>query len=221
MSRIWNTVRRSFATIVDTILPPQARSTRTERRSAADIPLDPQSVRHGGLVITALAAYAEPAIEDLVRSLKYDGNHAAAQLAADIITDYLHESLATMRAFSPSPILIAPVPLHPKRQRERGFNQMVRVLERLPRELRDGTLATVSVSLLVRTRYTPPQTRLSRHERLQNVAGAFALDATSLVPGTRVILVDDVTTTGSTLAHAASPLVRAGAEVTLLALARA
>jgi ComF family protein len=125
-----------------------------------------------------------------------------------------------MRAFSPRAILIVPMPLHKNRVRSRGFNQIEKVLARLPAEFRDGSLSKVSTKALVRTRDTPQQAHLSRPERLKNVAGAFAADTTD-VGGTHVILVDDVTTTGATLAECVKTLKSAGAQVTPLALARA
>ncbi len=73
----------------------------------------------------------------------------------------------------------------------------------------------------MRTRETKPQTRLPRSERLSNVAGAFAVTDEQAIADTHIFILDDVTTTGATLANAATPLRRAGAKVTLLALARA
>jgi predicted amidophosphoribosyltransferase len=162
-----------------------------------------------------------PAVEDLIRSLKYDGSSHAAKLAAAVLADYLREEIASSRTFSARKILIFPVPLHNDRVSERGWNQIELVLRALPQEFRDGEIATLGVNVLARTRATKPQTRLPRSERLSNVAGAFEIVDVALVRDAHVFLVDDVTTTGATLANAAHPLRRAGAKVTLLALARA
>jgi predicted amidophosphoribosyltransferase len=91
----------------------------------------------------------------------------------------------------------------------------------LPQELRDGTAARLAAEVLMRARATKPQTRLPRSARLSNVAGAFELSPGADIKGTRIFLIDDVTTTGATLVNAAHPLRRAGADVTPLALARA
>lgn len=157
----------------------------------------------------------------MIGSLKYDGSAHAAQIAADLLADYLREEIAAERAFSKKQVLIAPVPLHTRRQRERGFNQIERVLALLPADMREGPLAALAPSLLLRARETLQQARLSRQERLSNVAGAFSLAGTAPERGTRVFLVDDVATTGATLVNAAAPLKRAGARVFLIALARA
>ena len=207
--------------ILDAILPLRERSARTKERKAEDIPLTPTVHDLLGTHITTLMDYQNEAVQDLVRSLKYDGSGYAANLAAALLADYLREEIASHRAFSQRKVLIVPVPLYKNRLRERGFNQIELVLRALPQEFRDGTLSYLEVDTLVRTRETKQQTRLPRSERLSNVAGAFAVDDNSLVNKTHIFLIDDVTTTGATLANAANPLRRAGAEVTLLALARA
>lgn len=208
-------------TIFDTILPLKARAARTKERSIEDIPLMPQAHDLLGVRITTLMEYQNPAVEDLIRSLKYDGSAHAAKLASAVLADYLREELASSRTFSARKILIVPVPLHKSRARERGWNQIALFLQALPEEFRDGSLATLALEALARTRATKPQTRLPRSERLSNVAGAFAAPDGSLVRDANIFLIDDVTTTGATLANAATPLRRAGASVTLIALARA
>jgi len=114
--------------------------------------------------------------------------------------------------------LTTAVPLHPWRQRGRGFNQSELLLRAALRQLGVGPPAR----LLRRTRTTAPQVGLPAPERRTNVEGAFAVAprAPSL-RGRTVLLFDDVVTTGSTLQAAAAPLRAAGAEVTCLALLQA
>ncbi len=209
-----------FEYLLDFVIPLKERAARTKERSIEDIPLVPTPHDLLKVRITTLTDYREPAVQDLIRSLKYDGSDHAASLAASLLADYLQEEISSQRSFSARKILIVPVPLHSDRAKERGFNQIGLVLERLPTEFRDGTVSTLAPEMLSRTRATKPQTRLHRSERLHNVEGAFELmgdDADT----THVFLIDDVTTTGATLKHAAKPLKDAGATVTLLALARA
>ncbi|OGG56575.1 hypothetical protein A2680_03130 [Candidatus Kaiserbacteria bacterium RIFCSPHIGHO2_01_FULL_55_37] len=207
--------------MLDTILPLRARSARTKERAAEDIPLLPAVHELLDTRITTLMDYRQSAVQDLVRSLKYDGSGHAAKLAATLLADYLHEEVSSQRTFSQKKILIVPVPLHAGRVRERGFNQIELVLQSLPQEFRDGTRASFVPHALARIRATKQQTRLPRSERLSNVAGAFSAPDAMLVNKTHIFLIDDVTTTGATLVNAATPLRRAGAEVTMLALARA
>jgi ComF family protein len=113
--------------------------------------------------------------------------------------------------------LIVPVPLHPTRERERGFNQAYVLAKYL-----SGATQIPIKSVLRRTRYTHTQTTLSKQARLENVQEAFALATTpNLVKNKRVILVDDVFTTGATTNACAKVLRRAGAtQVAVWTLAR-
>lgn len=110
--------------------------------------------------------------------------------------------------------LVAPVPLHPRRLRERGFNQAVLLARSFPE-------APFSRDALTRLRPTRPQTGLSPPERRDNVKGAFAVTRPALVDGRHVCLVDDVYTTGATVRECARALKKAGASaVTVLTVAR-
>jgi ComF family protein len=112
---------------------------------------------------------------------------------------------AGRRAPGPAPDLIVPVPLHPLRLRQRGFNPAGLLAATLGRDLE----LPVDFAALTRIRNTPSQTQLARSQRTRNLSGAFRARKRSL-PG-RIWLVDDVVTTGSTLREAARALRRAGA----------
>ena len=114
--------------------------------------------------------------------------------------------------------LIVPVPLHLDRLRWRGFNQSLILAQAIGR----AREITVNPFLLERTRPTVPQTQLSESERRANVRGAFAVTAPERVEGKRVLLVDDVYTSGATVEECAKALCRAGAKVVdVFTLARA
>ena len=137
-----------------------------------------------------------------MHDFKYQGFlHLRQPLAA-----WLAETLDDPRLAGRRIDCIIPVPLHPARERERGFNQ-AEVLARLL-----GRQAHLPVrSLLQRIRYTTTQTQFDRAERMQNLAGAFRLRRGGVVRDLRVLLVDDVLTTGSTLSECAEVLKKAGA----------
>jgi ComF family protein len=97
--------------------------------------------------------------------------------------------------------VVIPVPLHSRRQRARGFNQA--------RELAHG-LGLPVLDVLKRVRATPSQTGLSACERHANVRGAFELRRQTDTAGMRVVLVDDVSTTGATMEACAEVLLAAG-----------
>jgi ComF family protein len=113
--------------------------------------------------------------------------------------------------------LIIPVPLHPERLRWRGFNQAALLAATVARRLR----RPLDVRSLARSRATSPQTAKDRRERHRNVLDAFAVQRSARVANRRVLLVDDVMTTGSTVDECARTLLAAGARrVDVLALAR-
>jgi ComF family protein len=113
--------------------------------------------------------------------------------------------------------LILPVPLHVRRLRQRGFNQALLLAELFSH--RWGI--PLSRNNLQRTRWTEPQVNLSAHERADNVKGAFSLRHPQEVAGKRVLLVDDVYTTGSTVKECCRSLRGAGAETAVLTVAMA
>lgn len=140
--------------------------------------------------------YAYP-VDRLVQALKFHGRLAIASFFAD--------ALASLVEPADVVDVVIPMPLHPSRLTERGFNQAAEIARHLTRRL--GTrLAFQGAS---RIRRTLPQANLPLDERSRNVRGAFActLDLTDA----RVAVVDDVMTTGATLGELAKVLKRAGA----------
>ena len=113
--------------------------------------------------------------------------------------------------------VIIPVPLHPQRLRWRGFNQSVI----LAREVSRSWGLPVDPLILLRSKETPPQTQLSEEERRKNVRRAFALNPAKPVEGRKVLLVDDVYTSGATVNECSRTLIQGGVEeVHVLTLAR-
>jgi competence protein ComFC len=122
------------------------------------------------------------------------------------IAQWLGESLDDPRLRGRHFDLVVPVPLHPARERERGFNQAALLAERLA--------ASAAIPLrpaLERIRYTTTQTAYDRAERMENLHGAFRLRKNEDVRELHVLLIDDVLTTGSTLSECARILRAAGA----------
>ncbi|MBC8017447.1 MAG: ComF family protein [Verrucomicrobia bacterium] len=155
----------------------------------------------------------EAASRDLIHAFKYRNKTHLRRPLALLTIERLTE-FVRLRA----PDLIIPVPLHRKRLRSRGFNQAVLLGEifsshwGIPLDRHN----------LRRIRWTEPQVNLSARNRRANVKGAFSIQNAGLVYGRRVLLVDDVLTTGSTVEECAQMLKSVGAvDVTVITVARA
>lgn len=161
-----------------------------------------QDCRRGAASLVAVRAPCgySGSISVAVRRLKYEQErHLAAPLAA-LLLDCLAARPLAVDA-------LVPVPLDPARGRQRGYNQAVLLAAPLAAALELPLLA----GALRRTRPTRPQVGLNARERRSNVRGAFACVSPSTVAGRRVLLVDDVMTTGATLEACADALAAAGA----------
>jgi ComF family protein len=175
--------------------------------------LGPEPVLLSGVRVWAPVAYAGPA-RDLVRALKFRGATAvahamAAQIAANAPAELLAGAAGAPR---PGPALV-PVPLHPRRLRRRGYNQARLLADALAR--RTGLDLT---DCLWRKGSAATQVGRDRSERRLGPAGS--IEPQGAVPG-HVLLVDDVATTGATLAACAAALRAAGSiEVAALVFAR-
>ncbi len=157
--------------------------------------------RYEGTLLTAIHLF------------KYRGRIGVGKVLGRIMADFAGGQW-DMQIFS----TIMPVPLHRRRLRERGFNQAVI----LAREVAKRFSLPLDFLTLRRQVATTPQVGLGREDRSANVRGAFRVHNPERVIGRRILLVDDVATTGSTLTECASALIHAEAEaVAVLTLARA
>lgn len=161
----------------------------------------------GPKTLTALriAAVYEGIVRDAIVALKYRGRRRMAEPLGDLLAAELRAAILQGARVD----VIIPVPLHMERQRQRGFNQA----ELLARRCSSRLGIPVAAHLLVRQRATSPQVGLSLAERHTNIAGAFALSPRhthTRLAGRHLVLIDDVSTTGSTLDAAAEALRAAG-----------
>jgi ComF family protein len=148
------------------------------------------------------------ALRKLIHLFKYTGVRPLAR----VFGRYLKHALPIDRQFD----VVVPMPLHWRRRWHRGFNQATLLAREVARRF------NVPVSNIVRRRRaTPSQAGLTHAKRRANVRGAFKMKRGTRLDGLRVLLIDDVLTTGATAAACARELKRAGAvHVTVLALAR-
>lgn len=161
--------------------------------------------------MVAPLAYEYP-VDRLLLGLKFGRRMHLARALAHAIAEGVRSEVERGRMEMPE--VLAPVPLHPRRQAKRGFNQAEEIARFIGREIGVPVLP----GICRRVRHTRMQSRLSDEERLQNVAQAFACSQAPLRPA----IVDDVVTTGATADAVAAALIDAGAEhVQVWAAARA
>lgn len=149
-------------------------------------------------------------IKSSINLFKQSGRKSIGYAFADIMSKYLEKLDLKFD-------IIIPMPIHVKRYKERGFNQTEVLCEELkkvyPNEYRND--------LMVRTKDTPHQTGLSRDNRLLNLSNAFEITDVKKIKNKKILVVDDIFTTGSTLDEVAFTLKKAGAKtITGLCLAR-
>jgi len=221
-------LNRLFASLVDLLVPPR----RTESHAATLTLDDLQYLAHeDGL------PYRNKTVRDLIWEIKYYGNGRAAKIAGEYLAD---ELLAIAAEEIGKPLLI-PIPMHPTRRRERGHNQTEVLCEAALHALNGsksdrqnslgaaegflaGTFAPAfeyAPNVLKRTVHTRHQQGLQRSKRLKNVDGSMRVVDPDRVAGRVCVVVDDVATTGATLAEAKRALLNAKARrVHCVALAR-
>ena len=171
-----------------------------------DCLLDPPSFRW-----TVAAGLFQGNLRQAIHQFKFAGRFQLAGPLAGLILDAARNSIEDF-----SPHLLIPVPLHFERLRDRTFNQSLLLARALGQQLEIAAPSRI----LTRVRPTSPQQSLPAKERHKNLAGAF--DVQGDVSGRRIILIDDVMTTGSTARECARTLMRHGAEqIAVVVAARA
>lgn len=188
--------KRASARVVETMVPDALASL-----------VSAKVIAHPEADIVALLPYHDPLVSSLIVEAKYHDSEAAFLALGAVLADYLDAFLTDEDSYEPRPLSLIPIPLHTERLNARGYNQAERIAKAALTSL--GLPGSPSSSLLWRTRSTPSQAHLPRNLRLKNLEEAF--EAAPLNEATTYVLIDDVVTTGTTLAKAAEALRRAGA----------
>ncbi len=154
----------------------------------------------------------QPPLSEAIHRLKYSDARRVARRLGDLLAARLEGVGRYLQAR-----MVLAVPLHPARRRERGYNQAQLLAERLGQALR----VPAPEGLLSRARNNQSQTTLNKEQRRRNVDGIFAVTDPGLIKGRRIILVDDVLTTGATIGSCGHALLAAGASEVLACTAAA
>jgi len=147
----------------------------------------------------------EMEIRDLIEKFKYQRQRAVVKFFKNYIVNLLDENYD----------FIVPVPLHPLKEKERGFNQSLLIAELIKEELQ----VPIVTEGIIRTKYTKTQTKLSRKEREENVKNAFNIKSVKRFIGKKLLIVDDVYTTGSTVRSLAKCFPKEVSRIDVLTLA--
>ena len=150
----------------------------------------------------SVCLYNEPA-QKLLHAFKYNSKTSLCKTFVPLMIDFIDRYSLPLQQFD----LITPIPLHPVRLRERGYNQSALLSLALSRHY--GMLHTEN--LLIRRKMTPTQTELGAKQRWTNMEGAFKIKSPTDVDGKSIVLIDDLYTTGATVNSAAETLKTAGA----------
>jgi len=154
--------------------------------------------------------YFEDRLRDALHAFKFSGRKDVGRFLTSLVRD-------TILSFSDTFDCIIPIPVSERRLKERGFNQSFIIGEEISRMTNKPIYTTV----LYKIKETKDQYSLSREERKKNIRGAFAVRNASSIEDKRVLLVDDLFTTGATVQTASQTLIQSQArEVVLFALAR-
>ena len=148
-------------------------------------------------------------VRNLLHNLKYRKHQYIGPFLGQILAKKI-QHIPRFQGFD----YITPVPLHPKRLRLRGFNQSMAFADGIAENLNSK-----SEELLFRTVDSSSQTKKNRFDRFKNMDGIFKVIDPSKVEGKKVLLVDDILTTGSTLEGSATPLIESGARVSIATMA--
>lgn len=204
-------------TILDVIFPAKCLSCG---KSGSDLCIKclgeiPEAERESEGWIFPMYDYRHGVLKKTIWLLKYKGKKHLAKVFAEVLYGRILEELADLSVLENfNNVLLIPIPLSPKRYRDRGFNQSELICRELIKLDRDVNLR-LERNILIKPEDTLHQAQIeNRNERIRNVVGSFAIrneESKKLLEGKNIILIDDITTTGATLNEAKKTLKKFGA----------
>jgi competence protein ComFC len=187
-----------FHTILDFIFPPSPQEIAVRNLTIDELIKEaPKSAQSEFPFIKSLFSYKDTLIRELVWQIKYKKNKHAIRCAAFSLASVISE-----------PTLLIPIPISKKRRKERGYNQCELLINEMINQDTNNKFTT-NFTLLIRSKDIEKQTFKNRSERLKNTKNIFeVVDKVNL--NQKIIIVDDVSTTGSTLKEAREELLKEG-----------
>lgn len=178
-----------FGKIFETLFPihPSAKLLKNETPEKFTRFFSPHFVTKS----ITLSSYNQPIVRSAINANKFHNNNHASKLLASLLQTWLN-------TLPDKPTIFIPIPLSSSRERERGYNQVTKVINHIAKKEK-----VLIKNLLIRTKDTRPQTQLTREQRLINLVDVFNYKNTELqFSNYRIVLVDDVVTTGTTMRYA-------------------
>lgn len=166
----------------------------------------PEKIRYQDYLdqVHVASFYANKILARLIDLYKFHYQEQLGEVLSQIAINYLKKNQLTPTL---SDFIIIPLPLHHRRYLERGFNQSQIIAQYIGKYLNIPVINDV----LIRTKYTKHQTKLNMNKRLKNISGVFSINNKQKIIGKKILLVDDVVTTGASLNEAAKILRQNGA----------
>ena len=204
--------KKLFNLVLDTIFPQSKLGKQLETITAEELFNSVPKIRHEDRNIINIFSYDNQLIKKAIWSLKFRNKKRLAKIFAEILYDRILEDLNDLQTFKnfTEPLLI-PIPVSKKRFRERGYNQCELIAKELCK-LDGNNSFILEKQNLIKIIDTPHQSRAkNRKERLENLKDSFRVRFPEKIKSRNIILLDDITTTGTTLREADKILRQNGA----------
>ncbi len=204
-------IKKLLEIILDIVFPQEKIYKEISEITAEEMLFKASRTSHEDKNTIVVFDYGSRLIKQSIWSLKFRNNKRLAKIFAQILYDEILEKLSELKTFSgfSNPILI-PIPLSRQRLRERGFNQSELIAKEM--NLIDNNSSFVfEKNILIKIKDTPPQSRTkNKKARLENLKNCFSVKNPENIKGRNIILLDDVTTTGTTMKEAKRTLRKCG-----------
>lgn len=207
-----NKIKRIFNTFLDFLFPRKEIEKELDDITAEELFTEVSKTTHDDKNIITIFDYGDDLVRQAIWSLKFRRNTRLAKIFAQILHDEILETLSELETFSNfKNLTLIPMPISKRRRQERGFNQCELIANELVNL--SGNIFTLDKKSLIKTKDTIPQSRTkNKKERLENLKNCFSIKNKENIKGKNIILLDDITTTGTTLKEARKILKRYGAK---------
>jgi len=207
------TIGTVFTGLVNLLFPKKEDVKELEKMEIAEIYKEIPPAKDISTNLKAVFSYKYPFCKTAIWEIKYKANKIIARKFASILYETILEEMSDIMLFNGGQkLILVPIPVGKKSLKEKGFNQSILLIQKIF-EIDRGKNFAVDLNILEKTRETEHQVRVkNRLKRLENLTGCFHVKNLSYVKGRSFIVIDDVITTGATMAEAERALKVAGAK---------